>query len=115
MPAHSRPKDGMPSHAYVAGIHVFTIGLKIKNKDVDGRDEPGHDGETRRGNDRKVHIGHSAACRDGGRIASRPSTEAADIVVRTMSRASCAGQGRPRCIVALLSHMTTSPVRQLCT
>jgi len=23
MPAHSRPKDGVPSHAYVAGIHVF--------------------------------------------------------------------------------------------
>jgi hypothetical protein len=24
MPAHSRPKDGVLSHAYVAGIHVFT-------------------------------------------------------------------------------------------
>jgi len=23
MPAHSRPKDGVLSHAYVAGIHVF--------------------------------------------------------------------------------------------
>jgi hypothetical protein len=24
MPAHSRPKDGVLSHAYVPGIHVFT-------------------------------------------------------------------------------------------
>jgi len=23
VPAHSRPKDGVLSHAYVAGIHVF--------------------------------------------------------------------------------------------
>ena len=28
MPAHSRPKDGVPSHAYVAGIHVFLLGRK---------------------------------------------------------------------------------------
>jgi hypothetical protein len=32
--------------------------------------------------------------------------------VRTMRRASCAGHGRPRCMVARLSHMTTSPLRQ---
>jgi len=25
MPAHSRPKDGVLSHAYVAGIHVFLL------------------------------------------------------------------------------------------
>ena len=25
MPAHSRPKDGVLSHAYVAGIHVLKI------------------------------------------------------------------------------------------
>jgi hypothetical protein len=39
MPAHSRPKDSVLSHAYVAGIHVLKSG---SNKDVDGRDEPGH-------------------------------------------------------------------------
>jgi hypothetical protein len=27
MPAHSRPKDGVLSHAYVAGIHVLTAWL----------------------------------------------------------------------------------------
>ena len=42
MPAHSRPKDGVLAHAYVAGIHVFTR----NRKGVDGRDEPGHDGES---------------------------------------------------------------------
>ena len=26
MPAHSRPKDGVLSHAYVAGIHIFNEG-----------------------------------------------------------------------------------------
>jgi hypothetical protein len=26
MPAHSRPKDGVASLAYVAGIHVFLTG-----------------------------------------------------------------------------------------
>jgi hypothetical protein len=25
MPAHSRPKDGVLSHAYVAGIHVLKL------------------------------------------------------------------------------------------
>jgi hypothetical protein len=25
MPAHSRPKDGVLSHAYVAGIHVLRL------------------------------------------------------------------------------------------
>jgi len=24
MPGHRRPKDGVPSHTYVPGIHVFT-------------------------------------------------------------------------------------------
>ena len=41
-----------------------------------------------------------------------PSSAVAEIVVLTISRASFAGQGRPRCIVAQLSHMTTSPVFQ---
>ncbi len=42
MPAHSRPKDGVLSHTYVAGIHVFSL---IRQKQVvDGRDKPGHDG-----------------------------------------------------------------------
>jgi hypothetical protein len=40
MPAHGRPKDGVLSHAYVAGIHVFQTVCK---EDVDGRDKPGHD------------------------------------------------------------------------
>jgi len=40
MPAHSRPKDGVLSHPYVAGIHVLRRGSE---KDVDGRDKPGHD------------------------------------------------------------------------
>jgi hypothetical protein len=40
MPAHSRPKDGVLSHAYVAGIHVFR---RRNNKDVDGRNKSGHD------------------------------------------------------------------------
>jgi hypothetical protein len=44
MPAHSRPKDGVLSHAYVAGIHVFP-GRHAK-QDMDGRDEPGHDVQT---------------------------------------------------------------------
>jgi hypothetical protein len=40
MPALSRPKDGVLSLAYVAGIHVFGFD---RAKDVDGRDKPGHD------------------------------------------------------------------------
>jgi hypothetical protein len=39
MPAHSRPKDGVASLAYVAGIHVLAT-----KQGVDGRDKPGHDG-----------------------------------------------------------------------
>ncbi len=57
---------------------------------------------------------YSAACRAGGRTLARPSASAAWIVVRTMSRASCAGHGRPRCMVARLSHITTSPLRHAC-
>jgi hypothetical protein len=40
MPAHSRPKDGVASLAYVAGIHVF---LERSKQDVDGRTKSGHD------------------------------------------------------------------------
>ena len=58
---------------------------------------------------------YSAACRGGGRMLSRPSAAVAEIVVRTISRASCAGHGRPRCIVARLSHITTSPLFHWCT
>jgi hypothetical protein len=36
MPALSRPKDGVASLAYVAGIHVFLCCMQ----DVDGRDKP---------------------------------------------------------------------------
>jgi hypothetical protein len=39
MPAHSRPKDGVATLAYVAGIHT----LLCDKKGVDGRDKPGHD------------------------------------------------------------------------
>ena len=39
MPGHSRAKDGVASLAYVPGIHVFNL---RSCKDVDGRDEPGH-------------------------------------------------------------------------
>ncbi len=38
----------------------------------------------------------------------------AEMVVRTISRACVPGQGRPRCIVTRLSHITTSPLRQRC-
>jgi hypothetical protein len=40
MPAHSRPKNGVPSLACVAGIHVLNSG---QSKDVDGRNKSGHD------------------------------------------------------------------------
>ena len=40
MPAHSRPKDGVATLAYVAGIHA----LLCDKEGVDGRDKPGHDG-----------------------------------------------------------------------
>jgi hypothetical protein len=40
MPGHSRPKDGVLSHAYVPGIHDF---ISIK-QDVDGWVKPGHEG-----------------------------------------------------------------------
>jgi hypothetical protein len=40
MPAHSRPKDGVATLAYVAGIHAF---LSAAKQGVDGRDKPGHD------------------------------------------------------------------------
>jgi hypothetical protein len=41
MPGHSRSKNGVASLAYVPGIHVLMV---RRSKDVDGRDEPGHDG-----------------------------------------------------------------------
>jgi len=43
-PGLSRLKDGVPSHAHVPGIHVLTN--SAPPKDVDGRDEPGHDRKT---------------------------------------------------------------------
>jgi len=42
MAGHSRPKDGVASLAYVAGIHVL---LFMTIKDVDGRNKSGHDDE----------------------------------------------------------------------
>jgi len=30
MPAHSRPKDGVLTHAYVAGIHAFTTSQQAR-------------------------------------------------------------------------------------
>jgi len=41
MAGHSRPKDGVLSHAYVPAIHVFLV---ARPGDVDARDKPGHDG-----------------------------------------------------------------------
>ena len=49
MPAHSRPKDGVLSHAYVAGIHVFG---QCKKEDVGGRDKRGHDDYDSMGGDK---------------------------------------------------------------
>jgi hypothetical protein len=40
MAGHSRPKDGVLSHAYVPAIHVFVI---ARPEDVDARDKRGHD------------------------------------------------------------------------
>jgi len=40
MAGHSRPKDGVLSHAYVPAIHA----LFQKLKDVDARHKAGHDG-----------------------------------------------------------------------
>ena len=34
MPAHSRPKDGVLSHAYVAGIHVLASTSLLAAEDV---------------------------------------------------------------------------------
>ncbi len=42
MPGHSRPKDGVLSHAYVPGIHVLFV---ARSQDVDARDKRGHDEE----------------------------------------------------------------------
>jgi hypothetical protein len=39
MPAHSRPKDGVATLAYVTGIHA----LLCDKEGVDGRVKPGHD------------------------------------------------------------------------
>lgn len=39
MPGHSRPKDGVALLAYLPGIHV------LSRKDVDARNESGHDEE----------------------------------------------------------------------
>ena len=41
MLGHSRSKNGVASLAYVPGIHVLTAAPL--EKDVDGRDKPGHD------------------------------------------------------------------------
>jgi hypothetical protein len=40
MPGHSRSKNGVASLAYVPGIPRLVCG---EVKDVEGRDEPGHD------------------------------------------------------------------------
>ena len=51
---------------------------------------------------------------NGGRMVPRPSASLAEMVVLIISRGSSAGHGRPRCMVARLSHITTSPFRHLC-
>jgi hypothetical protein len=45
MAGHSRPKDGVLSHAYVPAIYVF---VRPSSKDVDGRHKTGHDGTAMR-------------------------------------------------------------------
>ena len=40
MAGHSRPKDGVLSHAYVPAIHVFLL----REQDVDARHKAKHDG-----------------------------------------------------------------------
>jgi hypothetical protein len=40
MAGHSRPKDGVLSHAYVPAIHAFVF-----RQDVDARRKAGHDVE----------------------------------------------------------------------
>ncbi|MGB6586817.1 MAG: hypothetical protein WBE93_12730, partial [Pseudolabrys sp.] len=42
MAGHSRPKDGVLSHAYVPAIHVFAV---ARPQDVDARHKAGHDDE----------------------------------------------------------------------
>ncbi|HEY6380900.1 MAG TPA: hypothetical protein VIY07_03755 [Pseudolabrys sp.] len=42
MPAHSRPKDGVLSHAYGAGIHDF---CDIQQRRPGCRHKAGHDGK----------------------------------------------------------------------
>ena len=44
MAGHSRPKDGVLSHAYVPAIHVLV--LDATTKDVDARHKAGHDART---------------------------------------------------------------------
>jgi hypothetical protein len=68
MPAHSRLKDGALWHAYVAGIHVF---CRLDKQDVDGRDEPGHDGcedcaRNKCGHDNGEDLGRDKPGHDGG-------------------------------------------------
>ena len=43
MAGHSRPTDGVLSHAYVPAIHVLLAA--VQNQDVDARHEAGHDAE----------------------------------------------------------------------
>src|SRR5690606_8716988 len=64
------------------------------------------------------HARHQAAARRSHRSGSTsltPDGSVAEIVVRTIERNWLGPQGLPRCIVARLSHMTTSPGFQLCT
>jgi 2-iminobutanoate/2-iminopropanoate deaminase len=81
---------------------VLSVGLsfKIKNCSIGVADARRNRAEPVR------RRRYSAACRGGKRTVSSPSASVAEIVVRTISRASCAGQGRPRCMVARLSYMT---------
>ena len=51
--------------------------------------------------------GYSAACVDGERMVSAPSAAVADIVVRTIRRGSCAGQG-VTCTLTINSNVITS-------
>ena len=91
-----------------SGIWVFEQNNAIHNNSIPA-------GSARSINVRRDQgSGYSAACVDGERMVSTPSAAVAEIVVRTIRRGSCAGHGRPRCMVARLSHITTSPSRHWC-
>ena len=64
MAGHSRPKDGVLSHAYVPAIHVLLAVSYFK--DVDARHRAGHDGTT--GSAKQLEREAGAAAAGGFRL-----------------------------------------------